>query len=207
MTSLWQYTCMYHYNKNSDNQNIAAVILQVELHVMCLKRCKQNSEQRILWLDWSGVHTVSQDLSVPIFSARPRSAKYTIGICFKTAKNTKAFECFFIGFQHSLWKFSTTGNLYSPKSWLWLPVIACVVRWPISNALLNDIWLACFTRMHNCSNYWHKHHGFMVNSILGPFNHSQLAPFHWSIRSLVSSHLYCTQVSSILSIFCTFFVY
>ena len=29
---------------------------------------------------------------------------------------------------------------------LWNP--GWVVRWPISNALLNDIWLACFTRMY-----------------------------------------------------------
>ena len=90
-------------------------------------------------------------------SARPRSALYTIGICLETAKNTKAFEFFFTGFQRPLWKFSATGNLYSLKSWLWLAVVACVVRWPISNALLNDIWwLACFTRMCNW-NSWHKH--------------------------------------------------
>ena len=25
------------------------------------------------------------------------------------------------------------------KHWLWLAAVACVVRWPISNALLNDI--------------------------------------------------------------------
>ena len=91
-----------------------------------------------------------------LFSARPRSAEYTIGICFETAKNTKAFECFFTGFQHSLWRFSTTGNLYSLKSWLWLAAVVCIVRWPISNALLNDIWLTCFTRLCNW-NYWHKH--------------------------------------------------
>ena len=36
------------------------------------------------------------------------TVEYTIGICFETAKNTKAFECFFTGFRHSLWKFSTT---------------------------------------------------------------------------------------------------
>ena len=84
-----------------------------------------------------------------IFSAWPRSAEYTIGICFETAKNTKVFECFFTEFQHSLWNFSTTGNLYSLKSWLWLAAVACVVRWPISNALLNNIWLTCFTRMCN----------------------------------------------------------
>ena len=137
-------------------------------------------------------------------SARPLSAG--IGICFETAKNTKAFKCVFTGFQRSLWKFRTTGNLYPLKSWLWLAVVACVVRWPISNALLNDIWLKCFTQMCNW-NYWHKHRGFMVNSILGHFDLSQLAPFHWSIPSLVSSHLYCTQVNSVLSIFCTFFVY
>ena len=136
-----------------------------------------------------------------VFSARPWSAEYTIGICFETAKNTKAFECFFPGFQRSLWKFTTTGNLYFLKSWPWLAVVSRVVHWPISNVLLNDIWLACFTRMCNW-NYWHKHREFMVNStILGHFDLSQLAPFHWSIRSLVSSHLYCTQVNSILSIF------
>ena len=139
-----------------------------------------------------------------LFSARPRSVEYTIGICFEAAKNTKAFEWFFTGFQRSLWKFSTTGNLYSLKSWLWLGVVACVVRWPISNAL--DIWLVCFTRMCNW-NYGHKHRGFMVNSILGHFDLSQLAAFHWSIRSLVNSYLYCTQVKSILSIFRIFFVY
>ena len=137
-----------------------------------------------------------------LISARSRSAEYTIGICFETAKNTKAFECF-IGFQRSLWKFSTTENLYSLKSRLWLAVVACVVRWPISDALLSDIWLACFTRMYNW-NYWHKHCGFIVDSILGHFDLNQLAPFHWSIRSLVSSHLYCTQVNSILSIFAPF---
>ena len=84
-----------------------------------------------------------------IISARPRLAKYTIGICFETAKKTKAFECFLTGFQHSLWQFSTNGNLYLLKSWLWLAAVACVVRWPISKALLNDIWLTCFTRMCN----------------------------------------------------------
>ena len=84
------------------------------------------------------------------------SAEYTRGIRFETAKNTKAFECSFIGFQHSLWKFSTTGKFYSPKSWLWLAAVACVVSWPISNDLLNDIWLTCFTQMCNW-NYWHKH--------------------------------------------------
>ena len=36
-----------------------------------------------------------------VISARPRSAEYTIGICFETAKKTKAFECF-AGFRHSL---------------------------------------------------------------------------------------------------------
>ena len=76
--------------------------------------------------------------NVNVISARPRSAGYTIGIFFETVKNTKAFECFFTGFQHSVWKFSTTGNLYSLKSWLWLAAIACVVRWPISNVLLKD---------------------------------------------------------------------
>ena len=82
-------------------------------------------------------------------SARPWSAEYKIEICFETAKNTKVFECFFTGFQHSLWKFSATGYLYSLKSWLWLVAVECVVRWPISKALLNDIWLTCFTRMCN----------------------------------------------------------
>ena len=82
-------------------------------------------------------------------SARPRTAEYIIGICFETAKKTKAFECFVTGFQHSLWKFSTNGNLYSLKFWLWLAAVACVLRWQISNALLNDIWLTRFTRMCN----------------------------------------------------------
>ena len=36
---------------------------------------------------------------------------------------------------------------YSLKSWLWLAAVACVVRWSVSNALLNDIWLTRFTRM------------------------------------------------------------
>ena len=88
-------------------------------------------------------------LANPFISARPRSAEYTIGICFETAKNTKVFECFFTGFQHSLWKVSATGYLYFLKSWLWLAAVACVVCWPISNALLNDIWLTRFTRMCN----------------------------------------------------------
>ena len=163
-------------------------------------------------MSWLWIYT-NLNLQLDIFnilftliSARPRTAEYTIGICFETAKNTKAFECFVTWFQRSLWKFSTTGNLYSLKSWLWLAVVARVVRWPISNALLNDIWLACFTRMCNW-NYWHKDCRFMVNSTLGHFDLSQLAPFHWSIRSLVNSHLYCTQINSILSIFRTFFVY
>ena len=62
-----------------------------------------------------------------------------------------------------------------------LATVACVVHWPISNALLNDIWLTCFTKpssnpniqdrnrgdatdgefdaLHEtCNlNYWHKH--------------------------------------------------
>ena len=88
-------------------------------------------------------------ICMAIISARPRSAEYTLGIFFETAKNTKAFECFFTGFQHSLWKFSTTGNLYSLKAWLWLAAVVCVVSWPISNVFLNDIWLICFTRMCN----------------------------------------------------------
>ena len=46
-------------------------------------------------------------------------------------------------------------SVHSLKSWLWLAAVACVVRWPISNALLNDIWLTRFTRMCN-QNYWHK---------------------------------------------------
>ena len=58
--------------------------------------------------------------------------------------------------------------LFSEILGLWLAVVACVVRWPISNTLLNDIWLACFTWMYNW-NYWHKHRGFMVNSILWSF--------------------------------------
>ena len=84
-----------------------------------------------------------------VISARPWSAECTIGICFETAKKTKAFECFFTGFQHSLWKVSTNGNLYSLKAWLWLAAVACVVRWPVSNALLNGIWLTRFTRICN----------------------------------------------------------
>ena len=39
---------------------------------------------------------------------------------------------------------------------------------------------------------------------VGHFDISQLAPFHWSIRSLVNSHLYCTQVNSILVSDCLF---
>ena len=35
------------------------------------------------------------------------------------------------------------------QSRLWLAAVACVVRWPISDALLNDIWLTRFTRMCN----------------------------------------------------------
>ena len=116
--------------------------------------------QRRLWSDWADAHA---DLSLRwahshfvgfvmlqliSFSARPRSAEYTIGICFETAKNNKAFECFFIGFQHSLWNFSTTGNLHSLKSWLWFASVACVVCLPISTALLNDSWLA--SALHEC---------------------------------------------------------
>ena len=71
-----------------------------------------------------------------IISARPRSAEYKTGIYFETAKNTKAFECFFAGFQYSLWKFNATGYLYSLKSWPWLAAVACIVcNW----------------------NYWYKH--------------------------------------------------
>ena len=93
--------------------------------------------------------------------ARPRSAEYTTGICFETAKNTKAFEWLFTGFQHSLWQTNTTENL-SLKSWLWLAVVACVVRWPISNSLLIDIWLTYFTRMCNW-NYWHNHRALWLS--------------------------------------------
>ena len=96
------------------------------------------------------------------FSARPRSAEYTTGICFETAQNTKAFEWLFTGFQPFLWNFSTTKNLYSLKFWMWLATIACVVRWPICNALLNDLWLTRFTRMCNW-NYWHKHHALWLS--------------------------------------------
>ena len=73
-----------------------------------------------------------------LVSARPRSADFSIGICFETAKNIKAFESFFTGFQHSLWKFSTIWNLYSLKSWLWLAAAATIVGWPISNALFGS---------------------------------------------------------------------
>ena len=45
---------------------------------------------------------------------------------------------------------------------------------------------------------------FMVKSILGHFHLGQLAPFHWSIPSMVISHLYQTQVNSNLGIFRTF---
>ena len=31
--------------------------------------------------------------------------------------------------------------------------------------------------------------------------YGQLDPWYWSIRSLVNSHLYCTQVNTILGIF------
>ena len=89
-------------------------------------------------------HRPALSLPSEVISARPQSAEYTIGIYFETAKNTKAFECFFTGFQHSLWKCSTTGNLYSLKSWLWLAAVACVVHWPVSNALLIVISLTCF---------------------------------------------------------------
>ena len=111
---------------------------------------------RFLFFFWLVITAFKPSRPSWLISARPRSAEYTVGICFETAKNTKTFECFFTGFQHSLWKFSTTGNLYSLKFWLWFAAIVCVVSWPISNALLNDIWLTCFTRMCNW-NYWHKH--------------------------------------------------
>ena len=42
---------------------------------------------------------------------------------------------------------------------------------------------------------------FMINSILGHFDLSQLVPFYWSIRSLAISHLYQTQVNSTLCIY------
>ena len=54
-------------------------------------------------------------------SARPRSAEYTIGICFETAKNTKAFECFFTGFQRSYENLTQLGTfiLWNPGyDWL-----------------------------------------------------------------------------------------
>ena len=142
--------------------------------------------------------------SIP-YSTRPRFAEYTIGIYFEIAKNTKAFECFFTGIHRSLWKFSTTRNLYSLKSWLWFAVVVCVVRWPISNALLNDIWLACFTRMCN----WKKllTQTLWVYGQLDPWSFRPLSTRTFSIRSLVNSHLYCTQVNSILSIFRSIFVY
>ena len=63
-----------------------------------------------------------------IISARPQSAEYTIGICFETAKNTKAFEWFFIGVQCSLWNLAQleTFILWNPGcDWLLLPVL-CV---------------------------------------------------------------------------------
>ena len=120
-----------------------------------------------------------------IVSARPRSVKYTIAICFETAK-TKAFECFFTGFQRSLWKLSTTGNLYSLKSWLWLAVVACVERWPISNALLNDSWLTCFTWMCNW-NYWHKHRRSMVNLILSTLVNSHFFIGQFDLWSICTS--------------------
>ena len=51
---------------------------------------------------------------------------------------------------------------YSLKSWPWLAAVACAVRWPISNAIVNDIWLTCFARMCNW-NYWHKHRALWLS--------------------------------------------
>ena len=73
----------------------------------------------------------------------------TVGRIYRFFFETANFEWLFPGFQHSLWKCSSTENLYSLKSWMWSAVIVCAVRWPISNALLNDIWLTC-------SNYWFR---------------------------------------------------
>ena len=50
----------------------------------------------------SGLDKFDLLLEAVLSLVRVRSAEYTIGICFETAKNTKAFECFFTGFQHSL---------------------------------------------------------------------------------------------------------
>ena len=122
-----------------------------------------------------------------VFSVRPRSAEYTIGICFETSKNTKAFEWLFTGFQHSLWNFSTTENLYSLKSWMWLATVACVVCWTIINALLNDIWLTCFTRMCNW-NYRHKGlwstRSLVISTLVN--SHLLIGQFDpWSIRTSI----------------------
>ena len=75
----------------------------------------------LLVLSCSGSNRIWYPSGYSIFSARLRSAEYTIGICFQTAKNTKTFECFFTGFQHSLWKFSTTGNPFgTPRPIPWI---------------------------------------------------------------------------------------
>ena len=79
-----------------------------------------------------------------MISARPRSAEYTIGICFETEKKTSWLDSS-IPYENV----AQIENLYSLKSSLWLAAVACVVRWPVSNALLNDIWLTRFTRMYN----------------------------------------------------------
>ena len=133
-------TYMYKNLKNLETCHLwyATQNIVWKIPIKCIKNCKKWNYENASFF-------------------RPRPAKYTIGICFETAKKTKAFECFFTGFQHSLWKFSTNGNLYSLKSWLWLAAVACVVRWPaavacvvrwpISNALLNHIWFTRITRM------------------------------------------------------------
>ena len=114
----------------------------------------------------------------------------------------------FIGFQRSLWKFSTTGNLYSLKSWLWLAVVACVVRWPISNALLNDIWIACFTRMYiwnettdtNTVGLWPTRSLVISTSVNSHLFIGQFDP--WSIRTSI---VLKSNRSSVF--FAPFFVY
>ena len=127
------------------------------LHIYCMIRFSKTMPHFVRLYNiiiaykmvWSKTKHVFWVWRCMFISARPRSAEYTIGICFETVKNTKAFEWLFTGFHHSLRNFSTTENLYSMKSWIWLATVACVVCWPISNALLNDIWLTCFTRMCN----------------------------------------------------------
>ena len=45
----------------------------------------------LCWIGWSRGHLLgtSCPLGFPVVSARARSAEYTTGICFETAKNTK----------------------------------------------------------------------------------------------------------------------